>query len=73
MNVLPCQSFFAALRAVLLVFRMQLTCTLSDMQMFLTLAKDRLERLNASPSATPAKYFRVFSALLFVVSADFLW
>ncbi|KAH7687695.1 autocrine motility factor receptor protein [Dioscorea alata] len=46
---------------------------LCSFKMFLTLAKDRLERLNASPSATPAKYFRVFSALLFVVSADFLW
>ncbi|KAH9607446.1 hypothetical protein KSS87_019343, partial [Heliosperma pusillum] len=41
--------------------------------MFQALARDRLERLNASPSATPWTYFRVYSALLFVLTVDFLW
>ncbi|CAL9772880.1 unnamed protein product [Musa acuminata subsp. burmannicoides] len=43
------------------------------LKIFQSLARDRLERLNASPSVTPLKYFRVFSALLMVLSADFLW
>lgn len=41
--------------------------------MFQALARDRLERLNASPSATPWTYFRVFSVLLFVLAVDCLW
>jgi autocrine motility factor receptor len=41
--------------------------------MFQSLARERLEQLNASPSATPSKYFRVYSALLLVLSADVLW
>lgn len=41
--------------------------------MFQALARDRLERLNASPSATPWSYFRVYSALLLVFSANLLW
>ncbi|KAF8413000.1 hypothetical protein HHK36_000972 [Tetracentron sinense] len=41
--------------------------------MFQALARDRLERLNASPSATPWTYFRVFSVLLLVLSIDFFW
>ncbi|KAH9678394.1 E3 ubiquitin protein ligase RIN2 [Citrus sinensis] len=41
--------------------------------MFQALARDRLERLNASPSATPWTYFRVFSALLFVLAVDIFW
>jgi len=41
--------------------------------MFQSLARERLEQLNASPSATPSKYFRVYSALLLVLSADLLW
>lgn len=41
--------------------------------MFQALARDRLERLNASPSATPWSYFRVYSALLLVLSANLLW
>lgn len=45
-------------------------CTL---KMFQSLARDRLERLNASPTATPSKYFRVFSTLLLVLAADILW
>ncbi|KAF9614261.1 hypothetical protein IFM89_016553, partial [Coptis chinensis] len=45
-------------------------CTL---KMFQALARDRLERLNASPSATPWTYFRVFSVLLFVLSIDVFW
>ncbi|RWW72651.1 hypothetical protein BHE74_00019528 [Ensete ventricosum] len=43
------------------------------LKIFQSLARDRLERLNASPSVTPLKYFRVFSALLMVLFADFLW
>ncbi|OEL24920.1 E3 ubiquitin protein ligase RIN2 [Dichanthelium oligosanthes] len=43
------------------------------LKMFQSLARERLEQLNASPSATPSKYFRVYSALLLVLSADLLW
>ncbi|CAA0816275.1 E3 ubiquitin protein ligase RIN2 [Striga hermonthica] len=43
------------------------------LKMFQALARDRLERLNVSPSATPWTYFRVYSALLFVLSGDLLW
>ncbi|KAK3221006.1 hypothetical protein Dsin_014976 [Dipteronia sinensis] len=43
------------------------------LKMFQALARDRLERLNASPSATPWTYFRVFSALLLVLSVDCFW
>lgn len=50
-----------------------LTCPLHNEQMFQALARDRLERLNASPSATPWTYFRVFSALLFVLAVDIFW
>lgn len=42
-------------------------------QMFQSLARERLECLNASPSATPLKYLRVYSALLLVLSTDLLW
>lgn len=42
-------------------------------QMFQALARDRLERLNVSPSATPWTYFRVYCALLLVFSVDLLW
>ncbi|KAJ8448614.1 hypothetical protein Cgig2_010501 [Carnegiea gigantea] len=41
--------------------------------MFQALARDRLERLNASPSVTPWTYFRVYSALLLVLVVDCLW
>ncbi|KAF9685676.1 hypothetical protein SADUNF_Sadunf03G0079100 [Salix dunnii] len=41
------------------------------LKMFQALARDRLEHLNASPSATPWTYFRAYSALLLVLSADF--
>ncbi|XP_057951872.1 E3 ubiquitin protein ligase RIN2-like [Malania oleifera] len=44
-----------------------------SLKMFQSLAKDRLERLNASPSATPWTYFRVFSVLLLVLFVDLLW
>ncbi|KAL5728274.1 RING-type E3 ubiquitin transferase [Ranunculus cassubicifolius] len=47
-----------------------LLCTL---KMFQALARDRLERLNASPSATPWTYFRVYSVLLLVLSVDIVW
>ncbi|XVF08458.1 hypothetical protein REPUB_Repub07fG0005100 [Reevesia pubescens] len=43
------------------------------LKMFQALARDRLERLNASPSATPWAYFRVFSLFLFVLSFNFFW
>ncbi|CAA3008522.1 E3 ubiquitin ligase RIN2 [Olea europaea subsp. europaea] len=43
------------------------------LKMFQALARDRLERLNASPSAIPRTYFRVYSALLLVFSVDLLW
>lgn len=46
---------------------------LSSLKMFQTLAKDRMERLNASPSATYGTYCRVFSSLLFVLVGDLLW
>ncbi|KAI9160790.1 hypothetical protein LWI28_011584 [Acer negundo] len=46
---------------------------LCSLKMFQALARDRLERLNASPSATPWTYFRVFSALLLVLSVDCFW
>lgn len=44
-----------------------------ESQMIQTLAKDRLERLNASPSANQWIYLRVFSALLFVLISDICW
>ncbi|XP_015877935.2 E3 ubiquitin protein ligase RIN2 isoform X1 [Ziziphus jujuba] len=43
------------------------------LKMFQALARDRLERLNASPSATPWTYFRVYSVLLLVFFVDILW
>ncbi|XP_074319587.1 E3 ubiquitin protein ligase RIN2-like [Silene latifolia] len=46
---------------------------LCSLKMFQALARDRLERLNTSPSATPWKYFRVYSALLLVLAVDFIW
>ncbi|KAG9134431.1 hypothetical protein Leryth_022378 [Lithospermum erythrorhizon] len=46
---------------------------LCSMKMFQALARDRLERLNASPSVTPWTYFRVYSALLLVFFGDLLW
>ncbi|WCJ36482.1 E3 ubiquitin protein ligase RIN2 [Euphorbia peplus] len=46
---------------------------LCSLKMFQALARDRLERLNASPSAMPWTYFRVYSVLLLVLAVDFLW
>lgn len=46
---------------------------LCSLKMFQSLARDRLERLNASPTANPSKCFRVFSTLLLVLAADILW
>ncbi|XP_047325403.1 E3 ubiquitin protein ligase RIN2-like [Impatiens glandulifera] len=46
---------------------------LCSLKMFQALARDRLERLNASPSASPRTYFRVYSVLLFVLSVDLIW
>ncbi|KAI4320072.1 hypothetical protein MLD38_033590 [Melastoma candidum] len=45
-------------------------CTL---KMFQALARDRLERLNASPMTTPWVYFRVYSVLLAVLTVDIFW
>ncbi|PPD88296.1 hypothetical protein GOBAR_DD14754 [Gossypium barbadense] len=41
--------------------------------MFQALARDRFERLNASPSATPWAYFRVFSVFLFALTFNIFW
>nr|GEU59394.1 E3 ubiquitin-protein ligase RIN2-like [Tanacetum cinerariifolium] len=46
---------------------------LCSLKMFQALARDRLERLNASPSATPLTYFRVYCVLLLVVTVDAVW
>lgn len=46
---------------------------LCSLKMFQALARDRLERLNASPSATPWIYFRVYCVLLLVVTVDAVW
>ncbi|KAL1292070.1 hypothetical protein HN51_060522 [Arachis hypogaea] len=46
---------------------------LCSLKMFQALARDRLERLNASPSVTPWTYLRVYSALLFVFFIDVFW
>lgn len=46
---------------------------LCSLKMFQALARDRLERLNASPSATSWTYLRVYSALLFIFLVDVLW
>ncbi|XP_042462222.1 E3 ubiquitin protein ligase RIN2-like [Zingiber officinale] len=46
---------------------------LCSLKIFQSVARDRLERLNASPSMTPLKYFRVYSSLLLVLFADFIW
>uniref|UniRef100_A0A5B6YVH1 RING-type E3 ubiquitin transferase n=1 Tax=Davidia involucrata TaxID=16924 RepID=A0A5B6YVH1_DAVIN len=45
---------------------------LCSLKMFQALGRDRLERLNASPSATPWTYFRVYSVLLLVICIDLL-
>ncbi|KAF5180216.1 E3 ubiquitin protein ligase rin2 [Thalictrum thalictroides] len=64
--ILPPTLFHAATWSAWVV----ILCTL---KMFQALARDRLERLNASPSATPWTYFRVFSVLLLVLSIDIFW
>ncbi|KAF7824853.1 E3 ubiquitin protein ligase RIN2 [Senna tora] len=46
---------------------------LCSLKMFQALARDRLERLNASPSARPWTYGRVYSALLLVFLVDVFW
>lgn len=46
---------------------------LGSLKMFQGLAKDRLERLNASPSATPWAHLRVFSVLVLVLFSDLFW
>jgi len=46
---------------------------LGFLKMFQGLARDRLERLNASPSATMFSHLRVYAVLLFVLLFDLLW
>ncbi|KAJ3680520.1 hypothetical protein LUZ60_016798 [Juncus effusus] len=46
---------------------------ITSLKIFESMARDRLERLNASPSVTPLKYLRVYSALLFVLFTDLFW
>lgn len=46
---------------------------LGFLKMFQGLARDRLERLNASPSATILSHLRVYTVLLFVLLFDLLW
>ncbi|CAH8304189.1 unnamed protein product [Eruca vesicaria subsp. sativa] len=64
--VIPATIFQGVLWTVWLT----LLCTL---KMFQALARDRLDRLNASPSSTPWTYFRVYSVLFLVLSVDMLW
>ncbi|KAL7583858.1 E3 ubiquitin protein ligase RIN2 [Lactuca sativa] len=45
----------------------------SSLKMFQALARDRLQSLNSSPSATPRSYFRVYCVLLLVISVDVVW
>ncbi|KAI3800082.1 hypothetical protein L1987_35390 [Smallanthus sonchifolius] len=46
---------------------------LCSLKMFQALARDRLDRLNVSPSVTPWTYFRVYCVLLLVVIVDIVW
>ncbi|KAK8975405.1 hypothetical protein V6N11_057499 [Hibiscus sabdariffa] len=64
--VIPPTVFQAGLWSIWLI----VICCL---KMFQALARDRFERLNASPSATPWAYFRVFSVFLFALSFNLLW
>lgn len=64
--VIPATIFQAGLWSIWLT-------VLCSLKMFQALARDRLERLNASPSAMPWTYFRVYSVLLLVLSVDIFW
>ncbi|CAL2243434.1 unnamed protein product [Prunus armeniaca] len=64
--VIPPTIYHAGLWSVWLI-------VLCSLKMFQALARDRLERLNASPSATPLSYFRVYSVLLLVLTVDVFW
>ncbi|OWM79455.1 E3 ubiquitin protein ligase RIN2-like [Punica granatum] len=46
---------------------------LCSLKMFQALGRDRLERLNSSPSTAPGTYFRVYSVLFFVLAVDLFW
>ncbi|KAJ8772131.1 hypothetical protein K2173_027308 [Erythroxylum novogranatense] len=46
---------------------------LCSLKMFQALARDRLERVNASPSASLWTYFRVYSVFLLVLCVDVYW
>ncbi|XP_009372881.1 E3 ubiquitin protein ligase RIN2 isoform X1 [Pyrus x bretschneideri] len=64
--VIPPTIYHAGLWSVWLI-------VLCSLKMFQALARDRLERLNASPSVTPSTYFRVYSVLLLVLTVDIFW
>ncbi|MBA0834955.1 hypothetical protein Goarm_007269, partial [Gossypium armourianum] len=64
--VIPPTVFQAGLWSIWLI----VICCL---KMFQALARDRFERLNASPSATPWAYFRVFSVFLFALTFNIFW
>ncbi|XWS47662.1 hypothetical protein CRYUN_Cryun13aG0003500 [Craigia yunnanensis] len=64
--VIPPTVFQAGLWSIWLI----VICCL---KMFQALARDRLEHLNAFPSATPWAYFHVFSVFPFVLSFNFFW
>ncbi|XP_065871327.1 E3 ubiquitin protein ligase RIN2 [Euphorbia lathyris] len=64
--VIPATIFQAGLWSIWLT-------VLCSLKMFQALARDRLERLNASPSAMPWTYFRVYSVLLLVLAVDLFW
>lgn len=46
---------------------------LGFLKMFQGLARDRLERLNASPAATVFSHMRVFAVLVLILLSDFFW
>ncbi|XP_031502917.1 E3 ubiquitin protein ligase RIN2-like isoform X2 [Nymphaea colorata] len=55
------------------IFWMAWFMVISSLKLFEGLAKERLERLNASPSTTPWIYSRVYLVLLSVLFSDILW
>ncbi|KAK4745467.1 hypothetical protein SAY87_011779 [Trapa incisa] len=46
---------------------------LCSLKMFQALSRERLERLNSSPSTAPGTYFRIYSVLFFVLAMDLFW
>ncbi|PSS32432.1 E3 ubiquitin protein like [Actinidia chinensis var. chinensis] len=76
-NYVIYKGIFLPMIVPLTIFQVGLWSTwliiLCSLKMFQALARDRLERLNASPSATPFTYSRVYSVLLLVLSIDLFW